>query len=140
MKTVHFLGFECVVSKARYANGRPALILKDAHNGEEVAVATVNLPAVAVGPNQVFIKDYSENEGVLAALDAAGIVKSTNVMASAGFASVPICELLPPYRERTLTESLAESSSEKGKGTHGPEVQEPEPQRQQEKERGGRER
>ena len=119
MKTVRFLGYECVVEKTRYANGRPALILNDAHTGEEVAVATVNLPGISVGPNYVFIKDYSENEGMLAALEATGIVRSTNVMASSGFVSVPICELLPPYQERTLAERSADGSS--GRATETPE-------------------
>lgn len=117
MKPVRFLGVDCVVEKTRYANGRPALILKDARNGEDFAVATVNLPGVPAGPNQVFIKDYSENEGILAALEAAGVVKPTNVMASSGFVSMPICELLPPYQERTLTEVFAMESGDQARKT-----------------------
>jgi hypothetical protein len=35
---------------------------------------TVNLPEVHLDPDEVLIKDYAENEGVLASLVNAGIV------------------------------------------------------------------
>jgi hypothetical protein len=117
MKTVRFLGHDCVVEKTRYPNGRPALVLNDARDGEMFAVATVNLPDLPAGPNQVFIKDYSENEGMLAALEAAGIVRPLNVRARSEFVSVPICELLPPYQEQTLAEVLASTPGDNERET-----------------------
>jgi hypothetical protein len=103
---IRFKQWDCVIEKSKYANGRTALILNDAHNGEQIAVATVNLPDVACGPNQVFIKDYSENEGMLAALEAAGVVKATGQTVNSGYVSVPCAELLPPFRERSRLEEL----------------------------------
>jgi hypothetical protein len=114
MKPVRFLGSDCVIEKRRYANGRPALVLNEAGSGELFAVATVNLPDVPAAPNQVFIKDYSENEGILAVVEAAGVVKSMNVRISTSFASLPICELLPPYQERVLAETYAQVRDREG--------------------------
>ena len=61
MKPIRFQEWDCLIEMGRYNNGRPALILKDAHDGEQIAVATVNLPNEPVRDNEVFIKDYSEN-------------------------------------------------------------------------------
>ena len=104
MKVVRFREWECVVKKTTYYNGATALILNDAHTGEEVTVATVNFPSVATGANEVFIKDYSENVGVLAALQEAGFVKTTGGYVDTGFVRIPRCELLPPYREQSMEE------------------------------------
>lgn len=49
-----------------YANGRPALVIVEARGlREQVAVATVNLPDQNCPDGEVFIKDYSENEGMV---------------------------------------------------------------------------
>ena len=72
---VHFNGFDCNLEFAQYGNGRTALQLVDAADGELVATATVNIPGKSLLPHQVFIKDYSENEGMFKALQEAGIVR-----------------------------------------------------------------
>ena len=90
------------------------LILNDAHTGEQVGVATVNLPDVEAGRNEVFIKNYSENEGMLKALVAAGVVRDTGRVAAADFALIPRCQLLGVYRERTFGEQLKEQSPSRG--------------------------
>lgn len=112
MKTVRFKHWDCVVEKTRYGNGRPALVLNDARNGEQIAVATVNLPDVPVGRNEVFIKDYSDNEGMLAVLEAAGVVKSTAESVRSGYVTVPRAELLPPYRERSRLDEMLDKHKE----------------------------
>ena len=110
MKTIRFRQWDCLIEKAKYGNGRPALILTDSHTGDQVAVATVNLPNESAGKNEVFIKNYSENEGMLVALQAAGIVRATGDFAVTDFALIPRCELLSPYRERTFGEQLKEQA------------------------------
>jgi hypothetical protein len=40
-----------------------------------MATATVNLPEQSLLPHQVLIKSYSENEGMLQALQEAGVVR-----------------------------------------------------------------
>lgn len=98
MGQVKFKEWLCTVEKTAYGNGRTALVLRDALDGEQVAVATVNLPGVPVGPGEVFIKDYSENEGMLAALERAGVVQPTGEHASSGSSGIVRARLMPPYR------------------------------------------
>lgn len=42
------------------------------------------------------IKDYDENEGLLAALEGAGIVRTTGVRCRLGFVQADVCQLLIP--------------------------------------------
>ena len=64
-------------------------------------MATINLPDQPLEPGQVFIKDYSENAGMLAALEQAGFVKATGESIQAGFAQIPKASLLSPEHERS---------------------------------------
>lgn len=104
MTQVSFREWTCSVQKRQYDNGRPALRLIDAEDGSPIATATVNLPDVDLSKNQVAIKDYSENEGMLDALVAAGVVKPTGQTVRSGFVEVPVCEIMPPFREPTHAE------------------------------------
>jgi len=113
MKQIRFKEWDCVVELGRYNNGRPALILNDAHDGEQVAVATVNLPNEPAGDHEVFIKDYSENEGILAALEAAGVVKATGGKVGSDFVDIHRVELLPPFRERSHLNDLLNKSADR---------------------------
>jgi Asp/Glu/hydantoin racemase len=61
--------------------------------GEPLAVATVNLQVPSRDPREIAIKDYSEGEGMLAALIAAGIVEDTGVALASGYVSIPIARL-----------------------------------------------
>jgi hypothetical protein len=102
-KTVRFNGHNCVVRAQRYAStGHTALSLYDAKRGTFVAGASLNLPDLPLSPKRVFIKDYSENEGMLKALQEAGIVKPMGVYVPTGVGSLPVCELLidPPGQEK----------------------------------------
>lgn len=64
---VHAPDIEVFCMASLYHDGTSALILVDA-NGERVATASTNLRDVILPWNQVLIKDYTENEGVLATL------------------------------------------------------------------------
>jgi len=121
MGKVKFQGFDCEIQQTTYGNGRTALLLVDAKDPEHhVAVATVNLPDVPLPSNQVFIKDYSENQGMLDGLEKAGIVKATGAMVETGFVRVPVAEVLtkPGDYERTL-EAYARADAGKGKEPAG---------------------
>lgn len=97
---VRFLGHECTAYLSNYQEGNGIAIeltFNDPEmDGMEVpmAVATVNIPMFPPAENEVYIKDYSENEGMLEALEEAGIVKRTGRSVSTGFVSIPICKLL----------------------------------------------
>ncbi|AWP23471.1 hypothetical protein C4901_09115 [Acidiferrobacter sp. SPIII_3] len=75
-------------------NQRTTIHLSDIETGEPYATATVNIPELPLKSTEVFVKDYSENEGVLEALERAGIVRHTGRRIRCGFVEVPICELL----------------------------------------------
>jgi hypothetical protein len=95
-KIVHFAGHDCVVQAERYvSNGHTALSLYNARTGEYVATGSVNMPDVPLAPNQVFIKDYSENAGMLKALEEAGIVRVSGV-----YVPGKTHFILPHYRRR----------------------------------------
>lgn len=66
--TVKFKQWHCAVIRAEYGNGVPALLLVDAISGEPIAKATVNIPDMKPEKDHVFIKDWSENQGMMKAL------------------------------------------------------------------------
>ena len=75
-----------------YANDRIAL--KMYQKGEPLCVPSVNLPNTPLGENEIFIKNWSENEGVLEALVKAGIVEDTGQTVPTGFVEANVCRLL----------------------------------------------
>jgi hypothetical protein len=103
---VHFQGYDCEVEQRTYPNGRTALVLVDLQEREDVAVATVNLPDVPLKPGEAFIKDYSENQGMLAALEKAGVVQATGERVPTGFVEVPVVKILLPDLTHSLSDRL----------------------------------
>ena len=95
-KKIKVMGRYTYVEFARYHDNRTAIDLI-CTNGEPYTTATVNLPGESLEPGFVFIKDYSENEGVLAALEKAGIVKTTGRVVESGFVTIPEAQLRPPF-------------------------------------------
>ena len=91
--TVKFLGYHCNVVFGKYSNGRTAIELVE-KNGEPMAVASVNLPSDHLESDEVAIKNYSENQGVLDALVDAQIVSQPVRFIASGFIQVPVCKLL----------------------------------------------
>jgi len=83
------------VELGKYANGRTRINLIDDSDNEPYCTATTNLPDVLLLDNEVFIKDYSENEGVLDFLTTNNIVIATNKWATSGFVDVQVCTLNP---------------------------------------------
>jgi hypothetical protein len=112
MKQVRFRDWDWTVEKLHYGNGRVALQLIDAVDGEPIATATVNLPDIPAEPDEVFIRDFSENEGMLAALAQAGVVQPTGEIVRSGFIEVPRVKLLPLFRDRTYEKMLADIAVE----------------------------
>tara|TARA_R110002050_G_scaffold38456_4_gene94961 strand:+ start:375 stop:680 length:306 start_codon:yes stop_codon:yes gene_type:complete len=74
----------------KYGNGRTAILLVDKEDKSPVAVATVNIPDYHdLKDDEVIIKNYSENDGMIETLQEAGvigpIIKSIPVGYAAGF-------------------------------------------------------
>jgi hypothetical protein len=95
--TVHFAGLECDVYKTIYQNGgATALFLDDARDRSPVATATVNVPEAnhILDSGTALIKDYSECEGMMDALESAGIVRDTGETIPIGFTYAKVARLL----------------------------------------------
>lgn len=106
MNTVNFKWWKCRLVFSRYLNGRIAIQLYNddpiqergyvAQPGTElIAVATVNVADVErLAPDEVLIKNYSENEGMLQCLIGAGIISEPMGEVKTGFVTVARCKLL----------------------------------------------
>ena len=62
-------------------------------NGEKVLTFTVNVPGVSLGPGELLIKDWSENEGALDFLLENDLVESTNRAVLTGYAMAPVVRM-----------------------------------------------
>lgn len=99
-KPIKFHEYDCCISIGHYlavdsqGNLRIALTLEDPDNGEDIAVATINIPGEPLSKDEVIIKDYSENEGMLETLINASIISKPVRFVQTGHISAPICELL----------------------------------------------
>lgn len=70
--------------------GNLALSAKCAATGEKVLTFTINVPGVSLGPGELLIKDWSENEGALDFLLENDLVESTNRAVLTGYAMAPV--------------------------------------------------
>ena len=80
---------------SKYGNGQNAILLNYASNGQSYAVASVALEQ-PLRPNEVAIKNYSENEGILEMLVSEKIVSEPHRFVSSGFVQIPICKMQKP--------------------------------------------
>ena len=76
---------------------RIRLQLIDVDDDVPYACATVNDPSVLLNENELLIKNWSENEGVLQALVDAGVVEDTGRTVPMGRARAHIVRLLLPH-------------------------------------------
>ena len=78
---VKFADFHCETQWETYRNGKVALQLvatgedRDTHPGEPIATATVNTDH-RLEIDEVIVKDYSDNHGMVVALIATGVVEA----------------------------------------------------------------
>jgi hypothetical protein len=89
---------EVALSFTQYArNGRICLRLMEVENRQEAgpcAVCTVNLPVIPMADNEVAIKTWNENVGMLEWLMDEEIVSAPQHYAYFGGVFIPICNLL----------------------------------------------
>ncbi len=91
---VKFCDWPCDVVVTKYHNGRNAIELVDTYDGSRVAIATVNLPDIELGPDEVIIRNYSEAEGMLDVLLEADVIELTGRTVTSGFATLEVCKLV----------------------------------------------
>jgi acetolactate synthase-1/2/3 large subunit len=81
-------------------SGRPGPVLIDLPKDVSLAETefeypeTVNIEGYDYGENEVTIKNYSENEGILEVLIENGIVSEPKGYVDNGYVTVPVCDLL----------------------------------------------
>lgn len=93
-KFVKWQGKECRILFGEYANGRIAIMLENIKPRQRSLVATVNIPDEPLQENEVIIKDYSENQGILEVLQYANIIGPVKRGISTGYVSVQVVDLL----------------------------------------------
>lgn len=88
-------GTVCILEFGKYRNGDGVAIeLIEKESGEPYATATVNLVGTVLRKDNVAIKDYGENDGVLDALMKGDVVSAPLFYVENGHVSIPICKLL----------------------------------------------
>lgn len=95
MIKVQFKQWSCKAQFVTYSNKRNAIQLVNIADGSLAAIATVNMPNHKLNnENEIFIKDWGENEGMVEALREAGIVGKLLGHIESGWVDVPKLELL----------------------------------------------
>tara|TARA_Y100000389_G_scaffold204576_1_gene258094 strand:- start:1054 stop:1359 length:306 start_codon:yes stop_codon:yes gene_type:complete len=95
-KSVKFKDFDCIAKLSKYSDtNQPSLRLIDKEDGLPVANASLNLSNYPLSEGCIFIKDYSENSGMLSALQAANIIGKVEAeYPLSQFVNVQMCKLL----------------------------------------------
>lgn len=93
MTHIQFKKETLTVSKRFYNTGAIALTITD-EQGFPYMTATVNLPNHPLDKNQTFIKNWSENEGILESLITHNIVKDTGKTVITGYVEANLVEVL----------------------------------------------
>ena len=93
---IEFREWKCFMEVTEYQNDRTAILLHELESNDPglVATATVNIPDAEVGMNEVLIKDWSENEGMVEALQRAGVIGPVLEMVPVGYTAASKHELL----------------------------------------------
>ncbi len=93
---VPFQQWCCHVVMERYTGGGGlSLRLVDADDASSIARATVNLASMSPAADQVFIKNYTENDGVLEALVDAELIADTGRTIQSEYATLNVAQLCP---------------------------------------------
>lgn len=88
-----YIDYVCVVSKTIYSDGNTCIYIED-EQGVQVGKATVNIPHLPKGEDEVFIRDSEENEGMLRAMQDLGIVGKVLDVVPCGYGKAYLVKLL----------------------------------------------
>ena len=102
--TIFFGGFTCELQLDYYPNGNKSIRLIDTRDGSPVAKATTAVKGVKLPANQAMIKNYTENTGMLKALQDSEVVGRIVDTIQSGFVDIPVVTLSEPLMERFRTE------------------------------------
>lgn len=82
-----------------YKNGQICIQLIDTSDGFPFATATVAVEDNLLKEDELAIKDYSENEGILDTLIDHNIVEHPRAFIQSGFVKIPICKKGPAFQD-----------------------------------------
>jgi len=86
--------WDCTIKITKYPhNGQLAILLNDANDGMPIATATTCIHH-DYQENETAIKNWSENEGMLAALISSGLVSDTGKRIPCGYVEAAIVKIL----------------------------------------------
>lgn len=91
---IRFKEWTCIIRWKYYSNGRTALELVDYEDHQSIAVITVNLPNENLQSDEILIKDWSENEGMIGVLQKVNIIGPVIESVKTGFVTAKKCKLL----------------------------------------------
>lgn len=95
MKTiVHIPNGVCAVEWGQFGNGRPCILLRDAHTGEPFARATTNIPEVALEPGEM-IMNNDAYDVVWEGLYFAGMITHAHRTVKSGWSEYRVVRLTP---------------------------------------------
>jgi len=80
------------IKKDTYRTGGMALLIMDGYT--EAMRVSVNIEGFRCPEGHIVVKDYSENEGILDALIAAGVLCRTDTSVRSGFVNCEVCKVL----------------------------------------------
>lgn len=87
--------YQVFLQLGEYTNSQTALELTSTIDGSPVLTATISVPDFNLKKNEIIIKDYSENEGMLNFLVENNIVRPLGRHVETGLITASIVELLP---------------------------------------------
>ncbi len=93
MKIITHSGYKLGLTFAKYTNGQTVIKLVDMEDGMPFATATVAVENHLLKEDEVAIKDYSENAGILDSLIEADVIEHPHAFIHSGFVKIPICKL-----------------------------------------------
>ena len=82
------------VQMSKYGNGQNAIKLFDMADGFPYATASICVSDSLLKEDEIAIKDYSENAGILDSLINAGVIEEPHAYIQSGHVMVPICKLI----------------------------------------------
>jgi len=91
-QTVKFGGTTCVVNRYKYQNGQNCLKLVDLEDFAPYCTATTAYDT-EIEQDEVIIKDYSENSGVMKALIEADVIEQHHRRIETPFVYLYVCKL-----------------------------------------------
>lgn len=93
--TKHGGSYQVFIQLGKYRNGQTSVQLIDAEDGQPVATASIAMPELSLEDNQIVVKDYSENEGMLDFLLENSIIEMCSEYVETGYHVSSVVKLLP---------------------------------------------